>query len=49
MNLPVNQTKPNKVCFVAGSIYTMMAVAIERYITVCHPFFKITHNWGAYK
>ena len=27
----------------------MMAVAIERYITVCHPFFKITHNWGAYK
>ena len=32
-----------------GSIYTMMAVAIERYITVCHPFFKITHNWGAHK
>ena len=35
--------------FCPGSIYTMMAVAIERYITVCHPFFKITHNWGAYK
>ena len=35
--------------FCLGSIYTMMAVAIERYITVCHPFFKITHNWGAYK
>ena len=42
-------TKPNKVFLLSGSIYTMMAVAIERYITVCHPFFKITHNWGAYK
>ena len=24
-----------------------MAVATERYITVCHPFFKISHPWSA--
>jgi hypothetical protein len=24
-----------------------MAVAFERYITVCHPFFKVVHNWSA--
>ena len=24
-----------------------MAVATERYITVCHPFFKLSHNWSA--
>ena len=41
--------QPNNHFLLSGSIYTMMAVAIERYITVCHPFFKITHNWGAYK
>jgi hypothetical protein len=23
-----------------------MAIAIERYFTVCHPFFKLSHNWS---
>ena len=48
-NLLGNSIPSQSRVFVSGSIYTMMAVAIERYITVCHPFFKITHNWGAYK
>ena len=23
-----------------------MAIGVERYITVCHPFYKLDHNWG---
>ena len=26
----------------SGSIYLTIAVAVERYITVCHPFFKVS-------
>jgi len=28
-----------------GSIYFTLAITIERYTTVCHPFFKVSHMW----
>ena len=36
-------------CNISGSIYLTISLAVERYITVCHPFFKLTHNWPARK
>ena len=30
-----------------GSILLTMCLALERYITVCFPFFKLSHSWPA--
>ena len=30
-----------------GSIYFTMAITIERYVTVCHPFYRVSHSWPA--
>ena len=28
-----------------GSVYFTMAITIERYVTVCHPFYRVSHSW----
>jgi len=30
-----------------GSIYFTMAITVERYVTVCHPFYRVSHSWPA--
>ena len=30
-----------------GSVYCTMAISIERYLTVCHPFYTASKNWSS--
>ena len=30
-----------------GSVYCTIAISIERYLTVCHPFYTASKNWSA--
>ena len=30
-----------------GGIYFTMAITVERYFTVCHPFYRVSHSWPA--
>ena len=30
-----------------GSIYSTLAMTVERYLTVCHPFYTVSHKWSA--
>ena len=32
---------------VTGSIYSTVAISIERYMISCHPFYVISHKWSA--
>lgn len=30
-----------------GSVYSTLAITVERYLIVCHPFYTISHKWAA--
>ena len=30
-----------------GSIYSTLAITVERYLIVCHPFYTVSHKWSA--
>lgn len=32
-----------------GSIYSTLAITIERYLIVCHPFYTVSHKWSAWR
>ena len=30
-----------------GSVYTTLAITLERYLIVCHPFYVVSHRWSS--
>ena len=32
-----------------GSIYSTLAITVERYLIVCHPFYTVSHKWSAWR
>ena len=32
-----------------GGIYFTVAVTVERYLTVCQPFYHVSHKWSAWR
>ena len=40
---------PSAKIALTASIYSTLAIALERYVIICHPFYAINHRWPAKK